>query len=249
MGIIIIIPENDMTCDQDAGAQTEKAAAFLRLLQLADSALPIGALAHSFGLETLVAQELLALEDLPAFLQSYFEEAGVMQAVFCRAGFQAAAGFSADRWVELNEQLSALKPGRESRAGEAALGRRLLISVLTLGQFPLLQEALEAAQQVGSAIHHSPAFGLVSAVLAFEEEHVVLAFLHQLAANLVSGFQRLLPVGQNQAMRLAWDLKPAIVEATERSRTTTPEQVPCFMPLLDYGAMEHPALFTRLFIS
>jgi len=46
-----------------------------------------------------------------------------------------------------------------------------------------------------------------------------------------------------------WNLKPAIIEAANRSAATSPEDVACFMPLLDWGAMEHPALSTRLFIS
>jgi urease accessory protein len=221
----------------------------LRLLQLADSALPIGALAHSFGVETLASSELLSPKDLPAFVQGYLQEAGTMQAVFCRAGFRAAVGFSRARWIEINEQLGALKPARESRVGEAALGRRFLMTVIALGDFPLLHEALDIAQQTGTFVQHSPAFGLAGAVLAFAEERAVLAYLHQLTASLVSAFQRLMPVGQNQAMRLLWEMKPAIVEAVERSRTRELEQVTCFMPLLDWGAMEHPALPTRLFIS
>jgi urease accessory protein len=235
--------------DHDSASGFEEEIAYLRLLQLADSALPIGALAHSFGLETLVSKQFVTPKDLPALLQGYFEEAGVMRAVFCRAGFRAATEFSGDRWVEINDRLSALNPARESRAGEAALGQRFLMNVMTLGPFSLVRDALEATNRAGSCIHHSPAFGLACAVLAFEEERVVLAYLHQLAANLVSAFQRLLPVGQNQAMRLLWDIKPAIIETTECSRTCALEQVGCFTPLLDVGAMEHPALSTRLFIS
>lgn len=238
-----------MTPNPDTCASIEEQTAWLRLLQLADSALPIGSLAHSFGLETLVASDLIAPQDLPAFLQAYLEEAGVMQAAFCRAGFHAATGFSTDRWVEINEQCSALKPARESRAGEAALGARLLMTVMTLGNFPVLQDALEAPKRAGACAHHGPAFGLVGAVLAFDEERVVLAYLHQLLANLVSAFQRLLPVGQNQAMRLLWNAKPAIIQTAGRSRTCSLEQATCFTPLLDWGAMEHPALSTRLFIS
>src|SRR5271163_1832559 len=103
------------------------ALADLRLLHLADSALPIGALAHSFGLESLASCEMLTTRDLPDFLQAYLEEAGVMEAVFCREAFRLAAvgdaeNDFADRWLQLNDQLSARKPGRESRAGSASLG-------------------------------------------------------------------------------------------------------------------------------
>ncbi len=58
--------------------------AFLRLLQLADSALAIGGTAHSFGLETLGDEGSPTPEDVEAFLNAYLEEAGVLDAVFVR---------------------------------------------------------------------------------------------------------------------------------------------------------------------
>src|SRR5216683_3282336 len=60
----------------------------LRLMHLADSALPIGSLAHSFGLESLVARELLSVAGLPEFLRGFLEEAGVLEAVFCREAWR-----------------------------------------------------------------------------------------------------------------------------------------------------------------
>jgi urease accessory protein len=226
----------------------------LRLLHLADSALPIGSLAHSFGLESLVASEILDVSGLFDFLRGYLEEAGTMEAVFCRAAFHLATDrsrtFGTERWLVLNIRLSALKPARESRAGSGALGRNFLTTVLALGERPVLREALDAAKNPPAvAIHHSLAFGLVSGALGFDEDRAVLAYLHQSAANLVSACQRLLPLGQIEAARILWNLKPAMIETASRSVGIDPEAVASFMPLLDWGAMEHPALSTRLFVS
>src|SRR6266404_5185793 len=122
--------------------------AHLRLLHLADSAFPIGALAHSFGLESLVSAEILKVSELPGFLQGYLQEAGALEAVACREAFQLVEAnhrkFSVARWIEINDCLSALKPPRESRAASAALGRNFLQASLALGDFPVLREAREA---------------------------------------------------------------------------------------------------------
>jgi urease accessory protein len=251
----------------------------LRLLQLADSALPIGALAHSFGLESLVARELLGVGELAEFLRGFLEEAGLVEAVFCREGFRLGSGACGagafddaaaqssrhgrrplhsaeplvdgcrEQWVELNDRLSAMKPARESRMGSASLGKNFLMALAGLGDFAMGREALRVSREAGSLIHHSVAFGLAAGVLGFTEGRTVLAYLHQCVASLVSACQRLLPLGQSAASKILWELKPAMIETARRSSACAVDDTSCFMPLLDWGAMEHPALTTRLFIS
>src|SRR5271154_2125303 len=106
-----------MNVDENAGGfDSSEDLAFLRLLQLADSALPIGTLAHSFGLESLVSAEILTAGKLPDFLRGYLQEAGMLEAVACREAFQLARPrserFPAARWIEINDSLSALNPAR-----------------------------------------------------------------------------------------------------------------------------------------
>lgn len=226
----------------------------LRLLHLADSALPIGALAHSFGLESLTSCEILTTLDLADFLQTYLEEAGMMDAVFCREAFRLSAAAASEndfaaRWLALNNLLSARKPARESRVGSASLGGNFLQVVLNLADFPLAGVALDTSKRSASLVHHSTAFGLACGLLGFAEDRVVLVYLHQSVASLLSSCQRLLPLGQSEAARILWNLKPAVIDAANRSAACALDDACCFMPLLDWGAMEHPALSTRLFIS
>jgi urease accessory protein len=233
------------------GGDFDAELAELRLLHLADSALPIGALAHSFGLESLVAHGLLSVGDLPGFFRGFLEEAGFLEAVFCREGWRLVSGeptFGSD-WLRLNERLSAMKPARESRAGSAALGKNFLVAVAGLGDFGAVREAVRASKEAGGLIHHSVAFGLASAVIGVAEDRAVVAYLHQSMTSLISACQRLLPLGQSAATKMLWELKPAVIETAARSAACALDDACCFTPLLDWGAMEHPALTTRLFIS
>jgi urease accessory protein len=68
---------------------------------------------------------------------------------------------------------------------------------------------------------------------------------------MIFACQRLLPLGQNQAGKILWRLKPVLLEIAGRSEVAAchPEDITVFMPLPELGSMRHPILPTRLFIS
>jgi urease accessory protein len=227
----------------------------LWLLQLSDTALPIGALNHSFGLETLAAEESLSAEALEAFLSEYLYEIGSFEIRFCGAAYRLGIGlrdrFLIEQWLDLNMQLSAFKLARENRSASATLGRRFLRLVNGLVEAPILAAAIDAAQQTETDIHHCAAFGLAGAALGIEQEATLLAYSHQSLANLISACQRLLPLGQTQATRMLWELKPVLAQLVKRAQENhfDVSEAACFAPLVEVGSMRHPMLATRLFIS
>jgi urease accessory protein len=202
---------------------------FLELLQLADSALPVGGAAHSFGLETLVEEGVVSPQNLAEFLRDYVAESGRLDAVFVRRAWRGEGP------AELTPELSARRPARESREASLKMGRR----------FAELFEAL-SGRRLPERIHYPIAFGAAGALLDIAEEFVVQAYLQQSITGLVSACQRLLPLGQVAASRLIWNLRPAILDAVSNSERL---ECPCYSPLPELGSMRHAIIETRLFIS
>jgi len=181
-------------------------------------------------------------DSLAAYLEAQLSESLLLDAVVCRAAHERA--LRGAPIADLNQCLSALRLARESRDASLAMGRRFASLAASIEPSAELL-ALAGTQE----LHHCVAFGYTLGHLAIDADQTVAAFLHQSVLNSVSAAQRLLPLGQLQANRIAWHLKPAILEAVARTRTLTVSTVNCFTPLPDIASMRHSSLPTRLFIS
>jgi urease accessory protein len=220
----------------------------LQLLQLADSALPVGSMSHSLGLEALVFDEDIGhdVRSCPASLGWYLEdslsESLLVDAVFCREAHVRA--LQAEPVRDLNQQAGALRLARESREASLTMGRRFAALAAALHPSPALAGLADLEE-----LHHSVAFGYTLGILAIDADWTVTAFIHQCVLNTISAAQRLLPLGQIQATRIAWDLKPSILEAVKQTRGMSFSTVCSFAHLPETASMRHPCLPTRLFIS
>jgi urease accessory protein len=217
----------------------------LQLIQLTDSAIPIGAAAHSFGMECLVEWGDVDPSSLELFIRSCLIEQGVMEACYMRAVI-AACREKGDAG-ELCRRLSAAKTARESREGSIAVGNRLL----HLCQAFLPPETWRALASAVDAkhTHHVIVFALICDLLGLDEEAIVCAYLQQSVAAMVSVAQRLMPLGQRQAAAIQWAIKPLILEAANKSQTLDYRTIGSFLPQLEIASMRHPRLETRLFLS
>jgi urease accessory protein len=212
-------------------------AALLRLLQLSDPALPIGAYAHSGGLETYV-QEGVVCDRVSAekFVRdmlntNLFYTDGALAAL----AHQAMVDGRMPDVMELDRLCEAVKVPKEIREGSRKLGGRLL--------------KIFGAIEGPAPRHYSVAFGYCAALLGIGLREMLTGFYYNAAAGMVTNCVKLIPMGQQDGQELLFSLQPLILELTEKSLEPDRELIGLCCTGLDIRCMQHERLYSRLYMS
>ena len=75
------------------------------------------------------------------------------------------------------------------------------------------------------------------------------AYIHAVAANLVSAGARLIPLGQTQAQIAIAQLAPVITDIAERAQATSLDDLGTAAPAIELCSLRHETQYTRLFRS
>jgi urease accessory protein len=223
----------------------------LTLLQLCDTALPIGAFAFSNGLETYAQQGLMPeVARLQEWLEAILHHA-VHGSHLLPVALAYRATVVAD-WAQLerlDHQLTAMKHARELREASVRAGHGLLRLAVQVWPGPAVERLHALCQQRRLAGHQALVLGALGSELGWEERVIVEAAGYQWLSGMVSATLRLLPIGQIAGQRLLATLLRDLPVIADDIRQQGWDDLSSAAPEFDIRAMQHENLYSRLFRS
>lgn len=221
----------------------------VRLLQLADSALPISGYTHSWGLEAAVATKRVHdPETLERWTAHWLKwSLGPLEGVLVASAHRCASLEDPRAVQALNELAEASMVPPSTRRASREMGEQLF----TLGT--TWAWAAPALARFGlrdpSGWHHCVTFGLLGAIAAGTPTEVLTAYLHQAALGTIAAGVRCIPVGHTHGQQiLAYlhdDLAALVTSLVDRTPATAGAGCPFYEVLCD----EQTRLYARMFRS
>ncbi|ABA24232.1 Urease accessory protein UreF [Trichormus variabilis ATCC 29413] len=219
---------------------------FLHILQLASSALPVGAYSYSEGLETLVESGTITSQStLQQWLEAELSYGAIrLEAAVMVRSYQATIMGEMETLRYWNLWLSAARETQELRNSSWQMGRSLM---QLLGK--IQPEILSLANSVGNPCNYAIAFAIASAHWQVNIQAALLAYLHSWATNLITAGVKLIPLGQTAGQELLLQLQPLISHATVEIMSLKDDELSCCSWGLSLASMQHETQYTRLFRS
>lgn len=215
---------------------------FLRLLQLTDSALPIGSYSESFGLETLIVEGIICdTTTTRRAIESVLENSTVpLDATACAFAYRYEQSKNRSELMHLNELLTACKWQPEIHRASLDLGNRLSRLCVQLGWMEIEPQ---------ERLHHAIAYGIICSQLSATIEETIDSFLLTTASSMVSACVKLVPLGHTDGQRIISNLSEKIESWRQLVLLRQVADIGSFAPLYERACVEHEHLYTRIFQS
>ena len=244
MPMNMIITTNTAMTGEPVGAAD--AAALYRLMAWLSPAYPVGAFSYSSGLEWAVeAGDITDGETLRRWLAVVISEGGgFCDAVFFASAHGAAEAGDASALRAVAELAAAFAPSKERYLETTAQGAAFVMATRAAWACAALDRLATAWD---GPIAYPVAVGVAAAGHGIAAELALPAFLHALAANLISAGVRLIPLGQTDGQRILAAIEPAVIATAKRALKTPLEDIGGAAFRADIASMRHETQYTRLF--
>ena len=232
--------------DDRAGAPD--ASALYRLMAWLSPSYPVGAFSYSGGLEWAVESgDVTDAETLRRWLAVVIGEGGgFCDAVFFVHAHAAAMSGDAAALRAVAELAAAFAPSKERHLETTAQGNAFVAA--TRAAWPCAALDRLAAAWEGP-VAYPVAVAVAAAGHGIAAEPALAAYLHALAASLISAGVRLIPLGQTDGQRALAALEPVVAATAQRAFGVSLEEVGGAAFRADLASMRHETQYTRLFRS
>jgi len=236
------------TADRTAGDERLPSMALYRLQAWLSPAYPVGAFSFSSGLEWAVeAGDVTDAASLRSWLAVVLSEGGAFcDAVFFVHAWRATKAADDRALASVAELAAAFAPSKERHLETTAQGAAFVTATRATWSCAAL-DRLVAAWDGPCAYPIAVAAAAAGHGIALAP--ALAAFLHAVAANLISAGVRLIPLGQTDGQRVLAALEPTIAAAAERALTAPLDEVGSAAFRADLASLRHETQYTRLFRS
>jgi len=217
----------------------------MQLLQHADSFFPSGAVAFSWGLETLHSEgKVQGAQTVEAFLLGQLNQRWLPCDRIALAQAYGAMPHL-DEVQRIDGELEALSVAREGREGSRRAGGALLRVHAQLDT-PGAQ-AYRARVQYGQANGHLPVVqGMLWQACGLSRDAAIAASAHSLCTGVLGAAIRLGALGHIDAQRILQRARNAVGAAAPQAPTDVPRS---FVPEAEIAMMRHETQHARLFVN
>jgi len=218
-------------------------------VQYADSAYPAGGFAHSFGLETAVAEGQVSdaatlARALRALLTQQLALTDAVAAAACARPALAPAAFAA-----IDRRLSATRAAREAREASLRMGRRLLETAALAEAVPAIVTLAGRVATRATPGNLACVLGAICGCLGLAPAEAAALTLWVALNGLLAAAIRLLPLTHDDVQRLLVALRPLIAALAETAVTRDAETLAGAAPQWEIWSMRHETANVRLFAS
>lgn len=226
----------------------------LYLMQLASSALPVGAYSYSEGLEFLVeTQTITSVEALEHWIQQELRYGSMRLETVAIARAYAAMGMNDPASLAYwNQWLSAIRDTRELREQSWQMGQALvrLVGHLEPELTDLFASLTESSSHGGGVpCNFAIGFGITAAHWHIDLRGALLGYLHSWMSNLVNAGIKLIPLGQTAGQSLLIQLYPHLCNTVDQCLEMKDEDLYSCNWGMAIASMNHETLYSRLFRS
>ncbi len=226
----------------------------LRLLQISDSALPIGGYTHSWGLEAAIARRLVVdAESLERFVRNWLWHAlGPLEGVVVSAACRAA---DKDDWLTVahaNALLTASMAPPSIRVASLEMGDQLLALAATWVWSSERVAAFQSGVPADSEFprwNHAAAFGVLGAIAGGSPIETLQAYLHQAVAGMIGAGVRAIPVGHTHGQQMIAYLHEEISHLAATCAGRSLASAGSGSPFYEVLCHEQTQLYSRLYRS
>lgn len=222
----------------------------MRLLQYADSALPIGSFSFSGGVESAVASGLLTNdEELEGYLHQSLRTSALTDGIAALHAHRAASATNMRGIVEADNRLYHTKLWAENRAMTVRLGTRLLSLARHIIGSELLEQYAEEVAHSRACATHAVVLATLFAIEGMDEQTLWAALMGGVANMVLGASLRTMRLTHIATQSILHRSAPLIEELYNEVLEMRLCDIRSFAPMMEIVAALHEQGNERLFMN